>query len=124
MKTDWSSLWKKEDWWAVWIGFFILLLGIARWLPSVPAISKWTSVAGSFPAGPGTFGPLVLLFVITLVPTLAAMALVGKNVRQYIYGFVVVFGLAFVIAQTFNVLWAPLIVWLLWSGVLFTSPIK
>ncbi len=95
MKTDWSSLWKKEDWWAVWIGFFILLLGIARWLPSVPAISKWTLVAGSFPAGAGTFGPIVLLFVITLVPTLAAMALVGKNVRQYIYGFIVVFGLAF-----------------------------
>ncbi len=37
MKTDWSSLWKKEDWWAVWVGFFILLLGILRWLPALPA---------------------------------------------------------------------------------------
>ncbi len=32
--------------------------------------------------------------------------------------------LAFSIAQLFNILWALLIVWLLWSGVLFPSPIK
>ncbi|AFA39016.1 hypothetical protein Pogu_0989 [Pyrobaculum oguniense TE7] len=25
-KIDWSSLWKKEDWWALWLGFFVFLL--------------------------------------------------------------------------------------------------
>lgn len=95
MKTDWSSLWKKEDWQAVWIGFFILLLGIARWLPSLPAIAKWTSATASFPAGIGTVGPTILLFIIVLVPTLIGIALAGKKVRQYIYGFLVVFALAF-----------------------------
>jgi len=24
-----SSLWKKEDWWAVWIGFGILIFAVA-----------------------------------------------------------------------------------------------
>jgi hypothetical protein len=33
---DWSSLWKKEDWWAVWIGFLILLLVSARIITSIP----------------------------------------------------------------------------------------
>ncbi len=50
-KIDWSSLWKKEDWWAVWIGFVVLLLGAARWLPSLPQISKWADLTKSFPAG-------------------------------------------------------------------------
>lgn len=27
-KTDWSDLWKKEDWLAVWIGFIVITLGI------------------------------------------------------------------------------------------------
>ncbi len=34
--TDWSSLWKKEDWLAVWLGFLIALLvasGILAYLP-------------------------------------------------------------------------------------------
>ncbi len=95
MKTDWSSLWKKEDWWAVWIGFFVLLLGIASWLPAVPAIGKWTSLAGSFPAGIGTLGSGTVLFLITFVPTAIALALAGKNIRHYVLGFLVVSGLAF-----------------------------
>ncbi len=32
-KWEWSELWKKEDWWAVWLGFFILLLGIVFYFP-------------------------------------------------------------------------------------------
>ena len=32
-KWDWSEMWKKEDWWAVWLGFFILLLGIVFYFP-------------------------------------------------------------------------------------------
>ncbi len=94
-KIDWSSLWKKEDWWAVWIGFFILLLGIAQWLPSLPKISKWTDLTKSFPAGISTIGPVILLFISILVVTLIAMALIGKNIRQYLAGFVVVFSLSF-----------------------------
>ena len=33
---DWSSLWKKEDWWALWIGFLILLLVWAGVITSIP----------------------------------------------------------------------------------------
>ncbi|MBO4301336.1 MAG: putative sulfate exporter family transporter [Desulfovibrio sp.] len=27
-KSQWSDLWKKEDYWAIWIGFFILAVGL------------------------------------------------------------------------------------------------
>jgi len=95
MKTDWSSLWKKEDWWAVWIGFVIMVLGITKLLPQLPLIKKWTSVAQSLPAGFGTFGPVVLLLVILLVLTAIAIALIGKKVHKYILGFLVIFALSF-----------------------------
>ncbi len=94
-KIDWSSLWKKEDWWAVWIGFVILLFGVVKWLPSLPKISTWSDVGKSFPSGIGTAGPAIILFVSILVVTLIAIAFVGKSVRQYLPGFLVVFSLSF-----------------------------
>jgi uncharacterized integral membrane protein (TIGR00698 family) len=32
-----SELWKKEDYWAIWLGFFILILGLIIYLPRGPA---------------------------------------------------------------------------------------
>ena len=32
-----SDLWKKEDYWAIWLGFFLLILGIIIYLPSGPS---------------------------------------------------------------------------------------
>lgn len=37
-KWEWSELWKKEDWWAVWLGFFILLAGIIIYFPQTGAM--------------------------------------------------------------------------------------
>jgi hypothetical protein len=94
-RIDWSSLWKKDDWWAVWIGLIILLLGIAGWLPSLIKIDRWMDVTKSFPAGFGTVGPAILLFVFLLVLTLVGIASTGKNVRRYLPGFLVVFSISF-----------------------------
>lgn len=41
-KIDWSSLWKKEDWVAVWIGFFIIILILTGLKVSTPKF-KWTT---------------------------------------------------------------------------------
>jgi uncharacterized membrane protein YadS len=37
-KWEWSELWKKEDWWAIWLGFFILLAGAALYFPQAGAM--------------------------------------------------------------------------------------
>lgn len=42
-EIDWSSLWKKEDWWAVWLGFFIIVIATLGFLTWIPKISIWTS---------------------------------------------------------------------------------
>lgn len=36
VEIDWSSLWTKEDWWAVWIGFIIMLLVAAGLIKGIP----------------------------------------------------------------------------------------
>ena len=37
-KWEWSELWKKEDWWAIWLGFFILLAGALLYFPQAGAM--------------------------------------------------------------------------------------
>ena len=32
-RWEWSEMWKKEDWWAIWLGFVILLAGILIYFP-------------------------------------------------------------------------------------------
>jgi uncharacterized membrane protein YadS len=47
-RIDWSSLWKKEDWVAVWIGFFVIILILAGLKVDTPKF-KWTT-EGEFKA--------------------------------------------------------------------------
>ncbi len=32
-KWEWSEMWKKEDWWAIWLGFAILAAGMLIYFP-------------------------------------------------------------------------------------------
>jgi hypothetical protein len=32
-RWEWSEMWKKEDWWAIWIGFFILVAAMFIYFP-------------------------------------------------------------------------------------------
>jgi hypothetical protein len=36
-KWEWSELYKKEDWWAIWLGFAILIAGLIIFVPRPPA---------------------------------------------------------------------------------------
>ena len=35
-KSTWSELWLKEDYWAIWLGFFLLIVGCILFLPNPP----------------------------------------------------------------------------------------
>jgi len=83
---DWSSLWRKEDWWACWIGWFILLLAIAGAIPKAPKIGKWVALGQAFPAGWGTLGSLIVLFIVTAILTIIGAAALKRDVKRYIPG--------------------------------------
>ena len=45
MSTDskWSSLWRTEDWWAVWLGLIIIVGAALGWIGKVPKMGEWVS---------------------------------------------------------------------------------
>ena len=48
-KWEWSELIKKEDWWAVWLGFFILLMGVIIYFPHAGEMkAKLTEIEGKY----------------------------------------------------------------------------
>jgi uncharacterized integral membrane protein (TIGR00698 family) len=93
---DWSSLWRKEDWWACWIGWLILLMAIAGMLPKAPRIATWTALSKALPDGWGTLGTLIVLFITTAILTMIGAAVMKRDVKRYIPGFLVIFIIAFI----------------------------
>ncbi|MCG8334855.1 MAG: YeiH family protein [Proteobacteria bacterium] len=45
-KWEWSELWKKEDWWAIWLGFAILIIGLLIYVPRGP-VSMESKIASA-----------------------------------------------------------------------------
>jgi uncharacterized membrane protein YadS len=101
-KIDWSSLWRKEDWWACWIGWFILLMAIVGWMPGVPKLSRWTALSQAFPQGWGTLSTLIVLFIALAVLTSIGAAAMKRSVKGYIPGFLVIYILAFIALMIAN----------------------
>jgi uncharacterized membrane protein YadS len=93
---DWSSLWRKEDWWACWIGWFILLMAIIGIMPKAPKIAKWVGLGQAFPEGWGTLGSLIVLFIVTAILTIIGAAALKRDIKRYIPGYLAIFILAFI----------------------------
>jgi len=97
-KIDWSNLWKNEDWWACWIGWFILILAIYGVAPHAPKLGGWTSgLAKAFPKGFGpTFTATLYLFLFSCAVTFVAGIFMKFDLKNYIPGFLVIFILSFI----------------------------
>ena len=87
---------QNEDWWACFIGWFILLLALIGWLPGTPKIAKWTSLAAAFPKGGATFGTTIVLCLTMGVLTFIAGIWMKWDLKNYFPGFAVIFAIAFV----------------------------
>jgi len=107
-KIDWSSLWRKEDWWSCWIGWFILVLAIiglhevsegkfaVGMLPAGPKIAKWVSLSEAFPKGIDTLWATLGLFIFLAVLTMIGGAFMKLDLKRYLPGFLVIYVLAFI----------------------------
>jgi uncharacterized integral membrane protein (TIGR00698 family) len=125
-KIDWSSLWRSEDWWACWIGFFILLLAIMGVLPPPPKIATWASLAVAFPKGWNTLGTSIVFFITSCVLTLIGAAFLKRDIKLYIPGFLVIFLLAFLAmfigSQKFIKAWGiEYVIWALAFGLIISN---
>jgi uncharacterized membrane protein YadS len=104
----WGELWNKEDWWAIWLGLGILLLGYVlfangssiKWLAVTPA--KWTTFdqlsdhfAANWPRYLGQFAAWLAVFSL-------ALSALGYKAREFVPSFVLLYILSagtFVIGQ-------------------------
>jgi uncharacterized membrane protein YadS len=86
---------KSEDWWATFIGLGILGLAVVGVLPHAPKIAKWTSLSAAFPKGWSTVGTTIIFLATIAILTMIGGYFMKYDLRQYLMGFLVVFGLTF-----------------------------
>ena len=136
MKNGLNALWKEEDWWAVWIGFIIIIAALLHWVPKVPKIAKWTNdpmaafqITKDGAVASEIWIPLIILMLALAVLTSIAIAVLKtENMGKYILGFLGVFILATVsywIANQMNIKYWGLsyAMWALLVGLLISNTV-
>lgn len=86
------SLFKKEDWWTIWLGAFLILgatVGLIRFIPQLP---KWTVWQEALPTH--LIVPILLWGLGLAALTGLALMIMGEDVKKYLKGFPAIFGLA------------------------------
>ncbi|MGI9951755.1 putative sulfate exporter family transporter [Moorellaceae bacterium AZ2] len=102
VKTNRSPLLKSEDWWAVWIGLFIVFLGLLK-VTGVDAIgwvvktNIWLDLSRALaPVSEvyrGVHGVVSLFLTYLFITAILALgvAAMGGNVRRFVAGFTIIF---------------------------------
>jgi uncharacterized integral membrane protein (TIGR00698 family) len=96
----WRELWRKEDWWAIWLGLGIVVVAYAlfangasiRWLAVTPA--RWSNLAqlgAHFSANAVRY---LAQFLLWLAVFSAALTALGHKVRDFAPAFVLVYALS------------------------------
>lgn len=99
-RIPWSSLWKKEDWWAVWIGLIILALVATGTITWIPKISSWTfDLTTAINIMDIPYFILLALFLLTLTG-IPIFAIKRGRTKTYCTSFLIVFLLAFLAQLT------------------------
>jgi uncharacterized integral membrane protein (TIGR00698 family) len=91
-----SNLYRKEDWWACWIGFIVLALcvvGLIGGVYKVPKIGKWTSNPVAAFTG-ATLRGYLIMFIGLVIIYFIALKIMGQKVKTFIPAFAVVFLIA------------------------------
>lgn len=101
---------ESEDWWACFIGWFILLLAIIGFLPATPKVGKWAAdLSAAFPKGWGTLTTTIIFFVAITILTMIGGYFMKFDLKRYVPGFLIIFIIAYfsmvVSKQTFINKW-------------------
>lgn len=131
-----SSLWKDEDWWAVWAGFIIIAGSLLQWIPKIPKLGKWTGspidafliIKDGSAVGNLIVPLLILMLFIGVLTAIAVAFMKTERISHYLGGFVVVFilaVLAYWIANQANIRYWGLsyALWALLLGLLISNTV-
>jgi len=127
LKNAFPSLYKSEDWWAVWLGFALLGLSSAHLLLWAPRINRWVldpSVAINISDTPYLVAFGLFLLLVTSIP----VAFMRSSLKKYSAGFPIIFALSlaslFIASQEYvNYLGLEYVLWALLVGLFISNAI-
>jgi uncharacterized membrane protein YadS len=101
-----KSMMKSEDWWAVWLGSFVFLLGLGPvfhmdllgWVVKTPVWIDFAKCAAPVSAGYKGMSGLtssLLTFIFLLTITTVGVIGMGGDVKKYIVGFTIIYWIVF-----------------------------
>ncbi|MBI1319608.1 MAG: putative sulfate exporter family transporter [Candidatus Hydrogenedens sp.] len=93
-RTQWSDLYKKEDWWAIWLGAALLATVFCGMVATVPGMPKWTwgDFSAIFPTELAL--PLLVLAVgLGVLFTVAAAVMKPADAAKFLPAFLLLFAL-------------------------------
>ncbi|MBZ4688293.1 MAG: hypothetical protein PWQ96_1645 [Clostridia bacterium] len=108
----WSDLWKKEDWWAVWLGLGIVFAAIIFWSlgstikPIAIKIPTWSDFGTVTAYLRDNIGLLVVLYLVFLAVFSLAVKILGHKLSHFIPGFTLIFILAVLVSIFGSLEWA------------------
>ncbi len=102
MKEGINSLWKNEDYWAIWFGFAIMIGALLQWIPKIPRVGSWSdnpldafAVISDGAASGTTLLPLLFLMVgLTALTVIGVAFMKTDRIWKYLAGFAGVFVLS------------------------------
>jgi len=121
----WSSLYRNEDWWSVWLGFALLGLSVANLLPWIPKIGKWdTDIFSSI--GISSLPYFAAMALVLLIISSVSIVAMKNSLKGYVLGFPLVFALSFIAIlianQSYvNYLGLEYVLWALLLGIFISN---
>ncbi|UOE74856.1 YeiH family protein [Parageobacillus thermoglucosidasius] len=103
IQSGWAEFIRKEDWWAVWIGLFLVILAVVLWSAGhsikvlTAQIPKWGDIHTLTDALSHHFGSIVLLFITFSILFSIAVFFLRVKLSQFVSGFIVLFILSVLI---------------------------
>lgn len=102
MKGGIKTLWKEEDWWAVWLGFIIIIGALLEIVPKIPKVGKWTDnpinaflvIKDGITTGNIIIPLIILMLSLAVLTSIAIAAMRTVSLGKYFAGFIGVFILA------------------------------
>jgi uncharacterized integral membrane protein (TIGR00698 family) len=102
-QSRWAGLIRKEDWWTVWIGLFLVLFAVVLWAAGgtikslTPSIATWTDGKSLGKTLADNAERTILLFVLLLVLFTIATSFQKVKVSRFVPGFALLFILSYLI---------------------------
>jgi len=128
LKNTFSSLYRSEDWWAVWLGFALIGLSSAYLLLWVPKVDKW-SLNPSTAIGISDIPYIVAFWLFLLLVTSIPVVFMKNSLKKYLVGFPIIFALSlaslFIASQEYiNYLGLEYVLWALLIGLFISNTIE